>query len=87
MDDKETKPKKVKDKKLLKIYHTADLEEAGYGVCNTISKRVKMGTFPQPLNDGLGRPIWTSAMLEEYDASLELYHSTPIKHFTEANAA
>jgi len=80
MDDKQTREKKIKNKKLLRILHTPDLSDAGYGSRATIYKNVKRGTFPAPLDDGNGRPIWTVEMLDEYDASLELYHSEPISH-------
>jgi len=80
MDDKKTRTKKIKNKKLLRILHTPDLSEAGYGSRATIQKKVRMGTFPAPLDDGNGRPIWTLEMLDEHDASLRLYYSEPISH-------
>ena len=74
-------------KEKLKVYHFADLEAAGYGVRATVSKRVKMGTFPSPLDDGMGRPIWTDEMLERHNASLDQYHPEPIKHIEQTRSA
>ena len=80
MDDKQTRTKKKANKKLLRVWHLGDLGEAGYGSRATIHKDVKLGIFPAPLDDGSGRPIWTSEMLDKHDASLELYNSVPISH-------
>jgi len=80
MSEKKTRTKKIKNKKLLRIWHLDDLYEGGYGARATIHKDVKLGIFPAPLDDGNGRPIWTSEMLDKHDASLKLYHSEPISH-------
>jgi len=80
MDDKQIRTKKIKNKELLRILHTPDLSEAGYGSRATIHKKVALGTFPAPLDDGSGRPVWTLEMLNKHDASLKLYHPEPISH-------
>ena len=80
MSDKQTRTKKEKNKKLLRVLHLVDLGEAGYGSRATIHKDIKLGIFPAPLDDGNGRPIWTVEMLDKHDASLELYHPERIKH-------
>jgi len=64
-----------------------DLKADGYGGRPTISKKVKEGKFPSPLEDEHGRPFWTDEMLDEHDASLGPYHPKPIKHIIEAKAA
>jgi len=80
MSDKQTRKKKEKNKKLLRVWHLVDLGDAGYGSRATIHKDIKLGIFPPPLDDGNGRPIWTVEMLNKHDASLKLYHPEPISH-------
>jgi len=62
------------------LYYFKGLEKLGYGTRTTISKRVRLGTFPAPLDDGNGRPIWTDEMLEEHKSSFKQYHPERIKH-------
>ncbi len=62
------------------VYYFKGLEKLGYGTRTTISKKVRLGTFPSPLDDGSGRPIWTDEMLEKHQASFKKYHPEPISH-------
>jgi len=68
----------------LEVYYFKDLKEAGFGTRATVTKKVKLGIFPPPVDDGSGRPVWLTDVIEKYKASLEQYHPTPIKHIEEA---
>jgi predicted DNA-binding transcriptional regulator AlpA len=61
--------------KQLELFRYKDLYNTGYGNRNTVIKRIKAGTFPAPLDDGNGRPVWTREMIDEYKASLKDYES------------
>ena len=46
-----------------------DLEDAGFGSRATIWRKVRMGTFPAPM-DYDGRPAWTTQMIDDHISSL-----------------
>ena len=54
-----------------------DREAMGYGVRNTVDRKVKAKIFPEPdADDGTGHPVWFKETLERYKKSLKKY--TPV---------
>lgn len=71
---------------MLEVYHFADLKGAGFGTRATISKKVRLGTFPAPVNDGSGRPVWLRETIEGYKSSLRKYKPEPIFQIEQARS-
>lgn len=47
-----------------------DLEQMGFGSRTTIYRAVKNNTFPKPMDDGRGRPVWLRDAIESWVESL-----------------
>jgi len=58
----------ISDKDLLRY---RDLEARGYGSRTTIWRAVQNNSFPKPVDDGRGRPVWFREDIEAWKQSLQ----------------